>query len=276
MADDHRAVYQALVEATEQGIPSALATVLSTTGSMPRHAGTKMLIYADGSILGTIGGGAMEAEVIKTAQEVIQSGQAETKSYTLNSIEDGDPGICGGTAKIFIEAVAIAPTLLVIGGGHVGKALCELGLWLGYRVVLSDDREAYCNPTYIPNLHGYIVASPESIRDQIKITSYTYIATVTRGLPIDEKLLPQLLETSASYIGLIGSRRRWTITAKTLREKYAISDKQLARIHSPIGLELEAESPKEIALSIMAEITMIRRGGTGLPMQQVNENEKLN
>lgn len=276
MADDHLAVYQALVEATEQGIPSALATVLSTTGSMPRHAGTKMLIYADGSILGTIGGGAMEAEVIRTAQEVIQTGQAEKKTYTLNSIEAGDPGICGGTANIFIEAVAIAPTLLVIGGGHVGKALCELALWLGYRVVLSDDREEYCNPTHIPNLHQYIVAKPESIRDHIAITSYTYIAMVTRGLPIDEQLLPQLIQTPARYIGLIGSRRRWTITAKTLREKYALSEEQLQRIHAPIGLELEAESPKEIALSIMAEITMLRRGGTGLPMQQLTNDEKTN
>ncbi len=270
MADDHRAVYKALLEATEQSIPSALATVLSTTGSMPRHAGTKMLVYADGTILGTIGGGAMEAEVIKTAQEVIETGQAETKTYTLNSIEAGDPGICGGTANIFIEAVAVAPTLLVIGGGHVGKALCELALWLGYRVVLSDDREDYCNPNYIPNLHQYIVAKPESIRDHIKITSYTYIAMVTRGLPVDEQLIPQLIQTPARYIGLIGSRRRWAITAKTLREKSGLSVEQLQRIHSPIGLELEAESPKEIALSIMAEITMLRRGGTGLPMQLID------
>lgn len=276
MADDHRAVYQALLDATEQGRPSALATVLSTSGSMPRHTGTKMLIYTDSSIVGTIGGGAMEAEVIKTAQDIIQTGQALTKTYTLNNLENGDLGICGGTATIFIEAVAIAPTLLVIGGGHVGKALCELGLWLGYRVVLSDDREAYCNPTYVPNLQQYIVAKPESIRDHIQITSYTYIATVTRGLPVDEKLLPQLIETPSAYIGLIGSRRRWAITAKTLREKYALTPEQLQRIHSPIGLELEAESPKEIAISIMAEITMIRRGGTGQPMHRQNDTKIIN
>ena len=258
MADDHRAVYQALLEATEQGIPSALATIISTSGSIPRHAGSKMLIYDNRKIVGTIGGGAMEADVIKSAQAVIALGQARTETYTLNSLEDGDFGICGGTATIYIEAVAIAPTLLVIGGGNVGRALCELGLWMGYRVILSDDREAYCNPGYIPNLNGYLVTSPESIRDHIKITSYTYIATVTRGLPVDEKLLPQLIETSARYIGLIGSRRRWKITAKTLREKYNITDEQLKRIHSPIGLELEAESPKEIALSILGELVMMK------------------
>jgi len=267
MADDHRAVYQALLEASEQSIPSALATVLSTNGSIPRHAGSKMLIYSDGNIVGTIGGGKMESEVIAAAKEVISSGEPRTETYTLNSIANGDPGICGGTATIFIEAVAVSPTLLVVGGGHVGKALAELAKWMGYRVVLSDDREAYCNKDYVAGLDGYIVTKPEQITEKIKITSYTYVATVTRGLPVDEKLLPQLVKSDAAYIGLIGSRRRWAITAKALRENQGLSDTEIERIHSPIGLELEAESPKEIALSIMAEITMLRRGGTGQPMK---------
>ena len=267
MADDHRTVYQALLTATENGVPSALATVLSTTGSMPRHAGSKMLIYTDEKIVGTIGGGAMEAQVIQTAQQVINTRQAQTQTYTLNNLENGDPGICGGTATIFIEPVAIAPTLLVIGAGHVGQALAQLGQWMGYRVVLSDDRADYCNEQVVPKLDEYIVTKPDKITEYVTITAQTYIAAVTRGLPIDEHLIPKLLATPAAYIGLIGSRRRWALTAKTLREKHTITDQQLARIHAPIGLELEAESPKEIALSIMAEITMLRRGGTGKPMQ---------
>lgn len=267
MADDHRTVYQALLEASEQGIPSALATILSTSGSVPRHAGSKMLVYSNGRIVGTIGGGKMESEAINTAQEVIRTGEARTETYTLNSIANGDPGICGGTATIFIEPIVIPATLLVIGGGHVGKALAELAKWMGYRVVLSDDRDAYCNESYISGLDGYIVTKPEFITQEFKITSYTYIAITSRGLPIDEKLLPILVESDAAYIGLIGSRRRWAITAKTLREQYGLSEEQLKRIHAPIGLELEAESPKEIALSIMAEITMLRHGGTGQAMQ---------
>ncbi|MEL6406098.1 MAG: XdhC family protein [Chloroflexota bacterium] len=267
MADDHQAVYEAVVEATKKAIPAALVTVISTTGSMPRHAGSKMLVYSDGRIVGTVGGGAMEARVIAVAQETIQNGNATTEKYTLNSIDAGDPGICGGSATLFIEPIAIPATLLVIGGGHVGQALAELGKWMGYRVILSDDRIAYCNEDVISGLDDYIVSAPADIPQKLAITPQTYVAAVTRGLPVDETLIPALLETEAGYIGLIGSRRRWAITAKVLREKHGITEAQLERIHAPIGLELEAESPKEIALSILAEITMVRRGGTGKPMQ---------
>lgn len=273
MADDHRVVYEALVQATENGTPSALATVISTTGSMPRHAGSKMLVYESGAIVGTVGGGAMEADVIATAQDVIQTQQAQTETYRLNSLSAGDPGICGGTATIFIEPVAIAPTLLVVGGGHVGKALAELGKWMGYRVILADDRSEFCHPDYVPGLDHYLVSAPADIPEQVTITSQTYIAAVTRGLPVDQTLIPALLATPAAYIGLIGSRRRWALTVKHLREQAGLSDAQLARVRAPIGLELEAETPKEIALSIMSEIVMIRRGGTGQPMQWLGDVE---
>jgi xanthine dehydrogenase accessory factor len=263
MSDEARAVYEALSKAAQEGIPSALATIIQTQGSMPRHTGSKMLVYGDGQIVGTIGGGAMESQVIAVAKDVIATGQARSESYTLNSLEAGDPGICGGTALIFIEAVAIAPSLLVIGGGHVGKALAELGKWLGYRVLLSDDRPEYCNESYVAGLDDYVVCKPGEISERVVINKQTYIAAVTRGLPVDEKLIPALLKTEAAFIGLIGSRRRWAITAKKLQ----LNEKELIRIHAPIGLELEAETPNEIALSIMAEITMLRRGGTGQPMQ---------
>jgi xanthine dehydrogenase accessory factor len=270
MSDEAVAVYEALRKAAEEGIPSALATVIQTQGSMPRHAGSKMLVFEDGSIVGTIGGGAMESQVIAVAKEVIGTGQARTESYTLNSLEAGDPGICGGTAMIFIEAVAIAPTLLVIGGGHVGKALAELAKWMGYRVVLSDDRAEFCNESYVVGLDAYVVCKPSEITEQVVINKQSYVAAVTRGLPVDETLIPALLKTDAAFIGLIGSRRRWAITAK----KLDLSESDLKRIHAPIGLELEAETPKEIALSILAEITMLRRGGTGQPMQWLgNINE---
>ena len=265
--DDQRAVYEAIIKATDEGIPSALVTILSTTGSMPRHAGSKMLVYEYGTIVGTIGGGAMESRVIEIAKQVIETGEATTETYTLNSIEDGDAGICGGTATLFIEPIKLQPTLLIVGGGHVGKALAELAQWLNYRVLLSDDRVEFCNSDYVAGLSGYIVCKPHDIVEQVKITQHTYIAAVTRGLPIDEKLIPALLDTPAAYIGLIGSRRRWAITANKLKDDFGITQAQLQRIHAPIGLELEAETPKEIALSIMAEITMLRRGGTGQPMQ---------
>lgn len=267
MADDHLSVYQALLDAQNDGIASALATVIETSGSMPRHTGSKMLIYADKSIVGTIGGGAMEAKVINTAQTVISSGKARTETYQLNNLEDGDPGICGGTAKIFIEPIQLSPQLLVIGGGHVGKAVAELGQWVGFRVILSDDRPEFCNPDYIPDLDGYVVCKPSDILEYVSVNQYTYIVAVTRGLPIDVDLFPPLLQTEAPYIGLIGSRRRWSLTKEALKSKHQLMNEQLSRIRAPIGLELEAETPKEIAISILAEIVMVRRGGTGQPMQ---------
>ena len=271
MDDDHKAVYEALHQAQTASQAVALATVVSTQGSMPRHAGSKLLAYADGSTVGTIGGGSMESLVIKAALDALETGEPRLETYTLNNLEDGDPGICGGAAQIFIEPILPAPQLLVIGGGHCGVELAKLGKWLGYRVILSDDRPEYCNPTYISGLDEYVVCKPESIPDHVKIGKDTYTAAVTRGLPVDIQLIPTLLKTQATYIGLIGSKRRWALTVQALRETYNITDADLDRIHSPIGLELQAETPKEIALSIMAEITMLRRGGTDDMMKRTAE-----
>lgn len=268
MSDD-RAVYEALLAAEAAGETAALATVVQVQGSVPRHAGSKMLVRADGSIIGTVGGGAMESLVVKEALASMADGQARMPSYTLNDITAGDPGICGGTAQVFIEPVGVAPTLLVIGIGHVGKVLAELGKWSGYRVIVSDDREAYCNPDTLPGMAGYVVCKPGEITQHVAIDSRTYVAAVTRGLPVDMDLIPALLATDAAYIGLIGSRRRWALTARALKEQRGLTDEQLQRVYAPIGLELNAETPQEIAVSILAQIIMLRRGGDGQAMQRM-------
>ncbi len=265
---DEQNILEALYQAQQAGNAVALATVIRTQGSMPRHAGSKMLIYSDGKIVGTVGGGAMEGRVIQDGLAALADGQPRMVSYTLNDLRDGDPGVCGGSADIFVEPYGVLPTLVVIGCGHVGKALAELGKWLGFRVLVSDDRADLCSPEHIPNMHGYIVAPPHEVAARIPHTPQTYVAAVTRGLPIDEQLFPTLLNAPIPYIGLIGSRRRWALTVKALEER-GISREQLARVRAPIGLELNAETPQEIALSIMAEIVMLRRGGDGKPMQWI-------
>jgi xanthine dehydrogenase accessory factor len=268
---EDRAVFQAALESAQQGRPAALATIIQVEGSVPRHVGSKMLIWETGEIVGTVGGGAMEARIVKDAQAAIREGSARTVSYTLNDLRDGDPGICGGTVTVFVEPLYTPPVLLVIGCGHVGKALAELGKWSGFRVIVSDDRADYCNPTVIPNMDRYLVCPPSELVSAVTITPQTYITAVTRGLPVDEKLLPALIQTPAAYIGLIGSRRRWALTVKALSES-GIDPTALARIHAPIGLELNAETPQEIAVSIMAEIIMIQRGGDGRPMRMTASN----
>ncbi len=268
MDDNQQAIIQALAVAQSSGESVALATVVQTQGSMPRHAGSKMLIYADSRTVGTVGGGAMEAEVIQTALATLADGLPRLESYTLNSLRDGDAGICGGTAQIFIEPILTPPQLLIVGAGHVGIALGELGKWAGFYVILCDDRAEFCNPTQAPGMDAYVICKPNEIRDHIRIDKRTFVAALTRGLPVDVDLIPALVATDAAYIGLIGSKRRWAITAKTLVSDYGISATTLERIHAPIGLELEAETPKEIAVSILAEIIMVQRGGDGQPMRQ--------
>lgn len=266
MADDHRAVYEALLAVHDQGTPAALVTIIATQGSMPRHIGSKMLVYPDGRIVGTIGGGAMEARVIQSALTALAEAKARTETYSLNNLQDGDPGICGGTATLFIEPLDVKPTLLVIGGGHSGKALAELGKWMGFRVALCDDRAEFANAQVVPDLDAYVVCPPAEVAEHYAINAQTYIACLTRGLPVDVHLLPALVRTPAPYIGVIGSKRRWALTMKALKEQ-GMSEADLARIHAPIGLELQAESPREIAISILAEMIMVRRGGTGAPMR---------
>ncbi len=273
---DEKDIFRALLDAQAKGQMVALATVIRTQGSMPRHAGSKMLVYPDGRIVGTVGGGAMESRVIETAKETMADGQARLRSYTLNNLEEGDPGVCGGTAEIFVEPLGSRPTLIVVGCGHVGKALAELGKWLDFRVIVSDDRAEFCNAQAIPNMDGYVVSPSSELAARLPLGPQTYIACVTRGLPVDLELFPPLLkaleQNQIAYLGLIGSRRRWALTVKALEER-GFTNEQLARVHAPIGLELNAETPSEIALSIMAEIVMLRRGGSGQPMQWTGKVE---
>lgn len=271
MSED-RAVLEALLAAHTAGESVALATVIGTQGSVPRHPGSKMLVRADGSIVGTVGGGRMEALVIQESLLAISDGQTRTTNYSLNDLGAGDPGVCGGTVQIFIEPTAAPPTLLVIGIGHVGKALAELSKWSGFRVIISDDRPGFCNADYLPGMQGYVVCKPGEVAHQAPIDHRTYVAAVTRGLPVDMDLIPSLLQTPAAYIGLIGSQRRWALTARALQQERGLAAEQLARVHAPIGLELNAETPQEIAISILAEIIMLWRGGDGKPMQRSVEN----
>lgn len=255
-----RAVYEALVEAEREGKTAALATVIRTQGSVPRQVGTKMLVWADDTFVGTVGGGMMESLVVQESQTIMRRGQAQTFTYNLSDLKDGDPGICGGTVEIFIEAIGLTPTVLVIGCGHVGKALAELAKWLGYRVWVSDDRAELCTLEAIPNMDGYYPVSPEQLWDEVAVGPLTFVAAVTRGLPLDVRLFPRLLESKAAYIGLIGSKRRWMLTRKTLIEEYHLTEAAVDRIKSPIGLDIHAETPHEIAISIMAEIIAHYRG----------------
>ena len=258
--------YASLAEAEHQGRPAALCTIVRARGSVPRHAGAKMLVYADGQTLGTIGGGEMESRVVQAAREALADGAPRTVNYQLADPRAGDPGVCGGEVEVFIDPVRPVPTLLVIGGGHVGRALVHLGRWLGFRVALSDDRPEFAAPEAAPGADQYLAGAAAELARTFPFHSETYIVMPTRGVSLDVEALPLLLAQPHAYLGVIGSRRRWATTVKTLLER-GVPREQLARVHAPMGLELNAETPEEIAVSVLAEIIALRRGGTGRPMR---------
>jgi len=262
--------FAALAELEKSGGAAALCTIIRARGSVPRHAGSKMLVYADGRIEGTVGGGELESRVIREAQAALQQGAPRLVSYTLSDLNAGDPGVCGGEVEIYIEPINPAPTLLVVGGGHVGRALVHLGKWLGFRVVLSDDRPEFCNPEAVPEADEYLCLPLAELPRRLNFHAATYIVMPTRGVPVDVAGLPALLDAPHAYLGVIGSRKRWATTVKEL-EARGISRDKLARVHAPMGLELNAETPEEIAVSVLAEIIMHRRGGSGQPMKWLAE-----
>ncbi len=266
-------IYEAILEAERTGQPAALATVIRARGSVPRHETSKMLVFADGRIVGTVGGGELENRTIEEAKQVAREGQARIVSHSLVDPSRGDAGVCGGEVEVFIEPILPPARLLIIGAGHVGRALAHLARWMGYRVIVTDDRADLCTHDFIPDADEFVVGSISEALPKIHIDHQTYVASVTRGYLFDVEAVPILLDTPAPYIGVIGSRRRWTMAIKDLKAK-GFTDESLARIHAPIGLEIEAETPEEIAVSIMAEIVMLRRGGTGQPMFQSEQAQE--
>ncbi|MEX1247174.1 MAG: XdhC family protein [Anaerolineales bacterium] len=260
-------VFSRLAALEAGGQSAALCTVTRTSGSVPRRAGAKMLVFPDGRIEGTVGGGELEARVIAEALAALKDGQPRMVEYSLVDRERGDPGICGGTVEVFVEPVQPQSTLLIIGAGHVGRALAQLAEMLGYRVLLSDDRPDLCTPEAVPHAQAFYPVPISELPDNLDITSQTYVALTTRNAELDIKGLPALLGSPAAYIGVIGSRRRWAEARKKM-EAAGVPAAHLDRVHSPMGLELNAETPEEIALSIMSEIVMLRRGGDGKVMSK--------
>lgn len=262
-----KTIYQVLAELEKTHQPAALCTVVKTSGSTPRHEASKMLVFPDGRILGTVGGGELENRVRQEALASLQDGRTRLLHYNMTDPSRGDVGVCGGQVEIFVEPILPPPLLVVIGGGHVGKAVAHLAKWLGFRVAVSDDRPEFCTPEANPDADEFYPCPMAELPRYLTITPQTYLVLTTRGSHIDVAGLPALLETPAAYIGVIGSRRRWAETSKKLKEQ-GVSDEALQRVHSPMGLGIGAETPEEIAVSILAEILMLRGGGSGRPMRE--------
>jgi len=248
-----------LAAAIADGKPVVLATVVATRRSVPRRPGTKMLVFADGSIAGTVGGGEMEHRVKLEAAAALADGKPRFLSYSLVDPAEGDPGVCGGEADIYLEPYMPEAQLFVIGGGHVGKAVAELSDWLGFRTIVWDDRDELTAEAAESEAVADAVGGPiTNLTAAYTIGANDSVVVVTRNVGLDLEILPVLLETAAGYIGLMGSDRRWSTTRSKLEES-GIEAAALDRINAPIGIEIAAETPAEIAVSVLAEVIAHRR-----------------
>jgi xanthine dehydrogenase accessory factor len=256
-------IYEAVVEAVRRREAVALATIVQTRGSTPRQVGTKMLIRTDGTSMGTVGGGALEAAIIEAAQEALGEGKSRLVHYGLRADKnEEDLGVCGGDLDVFVDVIAPQLTLLLIGAGHVAVPLAGLAHLLGFHTVVFDDRTEYANRDRFPQAEEILVEELDTGLSALNITPNTWIVIATRSHESDAAALQAVLGSPAAYIGMLGSRRKVSLTLRALREAEA-REEQLARVYTPVGLDLGAETPEEIALSIMAEMVMLRQGGKG-------------
>jgi xanthine dehydrogenase accessory factor len=251
-------IYQKLNKVIEIGEKAAFCTVVETFGSVPRHAGCKMLVFPDGHFQGTIGGGEVEERVIQLAKQAMKDGHPQFVDCSLMKSDDDAVGLCGGSMKIYIEPIIPNDKVIIVGAGHVGKSIAHLAKWLNFRVVVSDDRKGICNENVIPDADAFLEMPMEKVPENIDIDSNTYLIIVTNGADRDIKGLPALLKTDAKYIGVMGSKKRWQATYQGLIEA-GITEESISRIKTPIGMDIHAETPDEIAVSIMAEIIQRRK-----------------
>jgi xanthine dehydrogenase accessory factor len=261
-----RDVFEAALNAARSGGGAALATVISTTGSTPQKAGAKMLVYPDGRIVGTIGGGCVEAEMTRRARQVIESRRPEVASYDLTLDQAGEDGlICGGRMEVFIEPVLATPTLCLFGAGHVAQPLARMAKAAGFRVEVVDDRSRFANQERFPDADLVLVEDWAAAAAQMTLTGDTYAVVVTRGHGGDAEALAAVLGRGLRYVGLVASRPKLVHLAALLRER-GVSGEAVAEVRAPLGLRIGAVTPEEIAVSILAEMIAVRRG---VPLQDV-------
>jgi xanthine dehydrogenase accessory factor len=256
-------VFDELVRLRNLGQKSALATIVEVNGSIPSFQTAKLLVREDGSLVGTIGGGCVEAEVWNAAREVIETGKPRNMNFSLGQDAAYDNGlICGGQLRVFVECINPQPAALIFGGGHISKSLSKVLDMAGFRVSVIDNREAYANAERFPDAAEVYAREYEEVFPDLSVNESSYIVIVTRGHRDDMRVLRWAISTQARYIAMIGSRRKTISVVKEL-EKEGISREAFSRVYAPMGLEIGAVSPEEIAISVGAEMIGMRRDPEG-------------
>jgi xanthine dehydrogenase accessory factor len=259
-------IYEQIVQLRREGRRGAVATIVNVRGSIPSFRTAKMLVRDDGSIAGTIGGGCVEADVWQAAREVMESEKPRTLSFDLNQDPKYDTGlVCGGTLEVFIEPVLPPALLFVFGAGHVAINLCQVAANAGFDVIVADDRSSYATKERFPSAREVHALDFDAATQKLDPNESSSIVIVTRGHRDDMRVLRWAVQTRARYVGMIGSKRKVIEIYKTLQQE-GIPSHLFDRVYSPVGLDIGAVTPEEIAVAITAELIAIRRhASTTLP-----------
>jgi xanthine dehydrogenase accessory factor len=246
-------IFEEIVIARKRNEQLVLATVVQTSGSAPRHEGARMLVRPDGSSAGTIGGGAIEKKVIEEALTLMKGGNASLQSYELKEIGMA----CGGGMSVFVEPLRPLPQLLIFGAGHIGTCIAQIGRMLDFHVTVVDNRQEYANRERLPFADEIIAEDYESAIHKAEFNDQTYIVILTHRHAHDIEILEKCVGRTWCYLGMIGSRAKVARALDQLRSS-GVPQEIVEQIHSPIGLKIGANTPAEIAISIMAEIVQVR------------------
>jgi xanthine dehydrogenase accessory factor len=261
-------LFEEIVRMRRAGQRGALATIVHTNGSIPSFESSRMLVRDDGTFVGTVGGGCVEAEVWAAAKEVIAAEQPRKMTFNLNHDAAYDSGlICGGTLEIFVEPILPQPMLYLFGGGHVSLAAARVAHQAGFGIGIVDDRETFANAERFP-MAAEIHTSYAEAYEKIRPNPSSYIVIVTRGHKDDMRVLGWAVNTDARYIGMIGSKRK-VLSVYHALEKEGFPAGKFERVHAPVGLAIGALTPEEIAVSIVAELIAVRRGAAGAPHKSI-------
>lgn len=247
-------IFEAAAKACHEGIGAAFVTIIGVTGSTPRAPGARMLVRVDGSVVGTIGGGKVEHQVLKLAKQVIATG----KPMRYHTVLDADSGMgCGGDMEFYIEPLRIRTPMVLFGAGHVAQATAPLLRDLHFHVTIVDDRENLMIPERFPGCQIRL-GDPLTFAQDHDTTDHTHFLLMTHLHQRDRNLLHVLTQRPHAWIGMLGSRRKIANIFRYLREQ-GVSEEQLAQVNTPVGLDIGAETPKEIAVSIAAQLIQVRR-----------------
>ena len=247
-------IFRELIRLEREGAPAALCTVIEASGSVPQQPGSKMVVREDGGVVGTVGGGALEHEVVQRAGESIASGEPRLLQY--DTVRDLGMA-CGGRISVFVDPAVQRPVVIVFGAGHIGRDLAAMALRAGFRPTVVDPRPEWADPSAFPESVDVRAGDPVEMLDELPLSEDAFVVLVSHSHAVDQRILASVLPRPWRYLGMIASKRKVKQVFGELEQQGADPD-QLARVHSPIGLKIGGNDPGEIAVSILAELIRVR------------------